>query len=179
MEVKLNKKIIVILSVLLSITIIMSIIGVSYAYFRTIVESLNVSSMRVTTTNLKITYTETKNIVGNEITPGWTDTKEFSIENTGTSTVTYNLLWRDVINTLINTQYLKYSVVGTGTDAFNTESPVTFPTNSSEVISNNISIDPDVIHNYTVTINYINDPEFDQSEDMEKTFAATIEIQSD
>lgn len=175
MEQKISKNSILTLLIVLLVTVLVAVIGVTYAYFQAEVTKTNVSSMLVEAADLSITYNETKNITTTNILPGWSDTKTFKVKNTGERTVEYNLLWTGVTNTLVNKSYLKYAVVGTGTNAFNTSSAVQFPSSDNSIASN-ISIGPNVEHSYTLTITYMNDPDFDQSDDIGKSFGAIIDI---
>lgn len=178
MEIKIDKKSRIVLIVVLIVTVIVSILGVTYAYFMVVINSGNTSSMLIRASKLEITYQESKNISGDGVEPGWSDTKVFTIKNTGTKILNYNLVFTDVINTLVYKNYLVYSLVGTGSGAYNTAGTLQFPSADQE-IGQGISIDPGVTHNYTMTINYINDEEFDQSDDMSKIFVATISIETD
>lgn len=177
MEQKLNKKSILTLLIVLIVTITIAVLGITYAYFQIIVNSVGTSSILIRATNLEITYNESKNVSGENIIPGWSDTKTFTITNTGEEAILYSLKWIDVTNTMVNKSYLTYTLVGTGTNAYNTVSPVMFPTND-EYIFNNLVVSPGVTQNYTLTVTYANDTSFDQSADMTKSFAGMLSIET-
>ena len=178
MEKKFNGGSVVLLSIVLVATLIVAVIGATYAYFRAQVMSVNVSSMVIKAANLKVTYTETQNINVSAITPGWTSTKTFTIANTGNGTVNYTISWSNVVNGLTNKQYLKYTLNYTGgangckvTTA--TQYPITNAT--PEICSGSIAAGA-TAQQYTLTMTYANDTSYDQSSDMNAVVTGTINV---
>ena len=53
---------------------------------------------------LKLVYTDSPQIVGSNIKPGWTVTKEVIVENTGTLDTEYNIIWQELTNEITNNE---------------------------------------------------------------------------
>lgn len=175
---KINRNTIILL-ISIFVTLSLVIIGVTYAYFSAIVlGNETASSMYVRGTNLEITYNETKNIESTDITPNWSSTKVFSVTNTGEEDTSYGIYWGNVVNTLVNKQYLVYTIVGTGNNAYTNNNEVQFPSTSGDYIATNIPIKSGETHNYVLTLKYINDVSYDQSDDMGTNFSASVEIET-
>ena len=90
----------------LVISFIIGIAGISYAYFRYQINPVNVSSLSIKTTNLVLEYSESLNILGENIVPGWTATKTFTVKNNGNAPTNYKISWTDVTNSFVNKGYL-------------------------------------------------------------------------
>ena len=115
-EVMKNKKTAVIIAV---ITLLSFVIGISYAYFTTIVIGNDTASSNITTSgSLKLTYNGTDFISLENAIPGSTDSMTFSVKNTGTLPVTtYSVNFSNVINTFSLKSELVYEIECTSSDA--------------------------------------------------------------
>lgn len=72
--------------VLIMLFMLVVFLGFSYAYFRVNIEDVEIENTISTTAGkMIIRYSESKNIIANNIIPGWSDTKYFSV--TGNNTV--------------------------------------------------------------------------------------------
>ena len=130
---------------------IISVAGVSYAFF-TIQVSGNeeASSITVTAANLKLTYTDGPGINIADIYPGWSTTKTFSVKNTGTATVYYDIKMYNVYSTFVRDD-LVYTL--TSTNSGGTKSKTLMPNNDG-LIKARIAINPNVTQTYTMTITF-------------------------
>ena len=78
-------------------------VGLTYAYFNIVVSGNNdATSINTSTGTLNITYNGGAQVVANNIYPGWTTTKTFTVENTGTLTAYYQISFIDLTNTILN-----------------------------------------------------------------------------
>ena len=144
--------------IILGVSILFIAIGISYAYF-----SLNVigndtaKNNKIVTGNLELTFTDTEEISLNNMFPGDSVTKTIKVTNTGTKEVAYNVGWTDYENGIINNELiiegtckrLNSSNTEEGTCDNISKKAIT----GSNVISN-ISIEPNVTHEYTLTITF-------------------------
>ena len=144
--------------IILGVSILFIAIGISFAYF-----SLNVigndtaKNNKIVTGNLELTFTDTEEISLNNMFPGDSVTKTIKVTNTGTKEVAYNVGWTDYENGIINNELiiegtckrLNSSNTEEGTCDNISKKAIT----GSNVISN-ISIEPNVTHEYTLTITF-------------------------
>ncbi|MEG2727015.1 MAG: TasA family protein [Bacilli bacterium] len=169
------KKMQVFLIIGITITLTLSIVGASYAYFKsTVIGNENASSINISAGSLKLTYTDSAYINVEKALPPWTATKTIYVQNTGTGAVSYNILWENITNTFINKEFLTYSI--TSNNGGGTLSKTVLPnTGNNIIILSNINIIPGVTHTYNITFNYENSST-DQSSDMEKVFSGKFKI---
>jgi len=106
----------------------------------------------------------------NNIAPGWSESYTFSVQNNTNGTVTYNLAFTDVVNTLVNQETLVFSL--TSTNGGGTLNQTQIPNTNGRVLSN-ITIPANTTQEYTITISYLN-ADFNQIEDLGRTFSITI-----
>ena len=160
-ENKLNKSNKIKVIVLTALLFLIAISGITYAYFSIqIVGNEEASSIRVTTANLKLIYTDTLVMSGDKIYPGWSETKTITVENAGNQTVEYGIIWRELLNEITNNE-----LVITATCTSNVEdntcegiSEIVIPTNltlsNNIVVKYGISIEVGETHTYTVTVTF-------------------------
>ena len=92
---KKNDKILLI--VFIAVFLLITAIGLSYAYYTAVIDNGEESSSIVSRSgNLELTYTDgVKQIIGADIYPGWQDTKTFTVKNTGNA---YSIKVTDITN---------------------------------------------------------------------------------
>ncbi len=132
-------------------------VGFSYAYFTATLVNKNVKEQVVTTGTLELTYNDEPEIVMNNIKPGATITKEVSVKNTGTLDASYNLVWQELVNEIIDDEMVIEATCtrlnsngveeGTCDDLLNT--PI-----KRVKIKENVFIEPSVTHKYNITISF-------------------------
>ena len=144
--------------IILGVSILFIAIGISYAYF-----SLNVigndtaKNNRIVTGNLELTFTDTSEITLNNMLPGDSVTKTIKVTNTGSKEVAYNVGWTNYENSIINNELI---IEGTckRLNSSNTEEGTCNNVSKKAItgsnIISNISIEPNVTHEYTLTITF-------------------------
>ena len=146
--------------------VLLTFIGVSLAYFLTSIEGEN-KRVTISTSDLRIIFTNGDAIEGTEIEPGWSVTKTFSVENKTKNEYKYNIVIEDLINTFKTTGYLQYKITSTD-GGYNMTSFEDVPKSSSALdtdLANNVVIPAKSKQNYTITIQYPNDENVNQSVD--------------
>ena len=128
----------------------------------------------VETGTLSIVYTNGQEIRGEDILPGWSETKTFTVENTGTVEATYNINWEKLTNTFVNKQDLVLTLTSTNGGGTLEETQISSSGNHIGILTN-ITIAPGVTQTYTMTITYKNQ-NYDQSSDMGKQLIGKIEV---
>lgn len=80
-------------------------LGISYAWFSTIIEgNENAKKQYVQTGDLRLTYTDTNTLSIDNAFPGDTYEKIVSVKNTGTANANYSLVWQELTNNIINNE---------------------------------------------------------------------------
>ena len=99
MEKKSKKSVIIGITILLLVTLIL--LGLTYAYYRTrIVGNEEEKSISVTSKKLEVTYSDDKAVIeASDIEPGYTATKTFTVENTGSEPTNFGIVLDNVENT--------------------------------------------------------------------------------
>ena len=165
-------------TILVVASLLVVVLSVTLAYFtaQIIGEGKNIS---VTSTDLKIVFTDTDgNIEGNGITPGWSNSKTFTVKNEANGTYKYDIIIKDLVNTFKTYKYLQYKITSTD-GGYNMTDYSYLPkasTKEAVALAYEISIDKGKTHTYTVEINYVNDEYVDQSDDMGQSLSGTIYI---
>ena len=89
------------LIIIIVIAVIVAIAGFSYAYYgSSIFLATDLPQTVVKSPYLNLNYSETNSIVINEVLPGQQVIKKFSVTNTGTGNITYQIFLTDVYNEL-------------------------------------------------------------------------------
>ena len=166
---------------------ILGVIGFSYAFFNTGVSGEG-KYITLNTAELKLRYTDDVTMSLNNAIPGDKIERVFTVENIGTKTVSYNIVWKDLINTINNydlhldmkcksyKNYGKSNQEEYGTcDSFYKAVPTT-ETSISKDIRRDIEIEVGVTQVYNVTITFLNRP-YDQSENLNKSFNGKIDLE--
>ena len=146
--------------------VLLTFVGVSLAYFLTTIEG-DRKNITINTADLRVIFTNGDAIEGTEIEPGWSVTKTFSVENKTKNEYKYNIVIEDLVNTFKTTGYLQYQITSTdggyNMDDFKDVPKSLNPTNTG--LAFNITIPSKSTQNYTITIQYSNDENVDQSKD--------------
>ena len=168
-----------ILLFIMSIALI-TIIGVSYAYFTTAIVNNEVKDQVVTTGTLSLRYVDGSEIVMQNIKPGATITKTVYVANTGTLDAVYNLIWQELTNEITNDEML---IEGTCTRINSTTEEVdgtcegiTSTAIVSNTIKGKVTIEPNTIHKYDLTITF-EETSADQNYNQGKKFSGVLGIE--
>ena len=159
--------------------VLISLIGISLAYFATQIVGKE-KDISVNTKDLRIIFNNGDAITGENVVAedNWSMTKTFSVENKSNSTYKYNIVIKDLINTFKTTGYLQYKITSTD-GGYNMTSFEDVPKRSTitdTVLAYSVSIDEGTTQNYTITIQYPNDANIDQSDDMGATLSGKLYI---
>ena len=162
-------------AVVLALLVLLNIGGLAYAFFTaTVIGNDTAKGDVVETGTLSIVYTNGQELRGENVLPGWSETKTFTVENTGTVEATYNINWENITNTFVNKTDLVYTL--TSTNSGGTLSETQIPNSGEHIgILSNIKIQPGVTQTYTLTVTYKN-RDADQSSDMGKSLIGKIEV---
>ena len=135
------------------------IIGISYAYFELSVSGNdNSKNMAVTAGTLELTFNDKDSVITlNNAKPGDYYTKTITVKNTGTLSSSYNLVWQELTNEIINDE-LVIEATCKQLNASNTEEGTCNPLSETPVSSNTIlkkvSISPSYTHEYTIKVTF-------------------------
>ena len=165
-------------TILVVASLLVVVLSVTLAYFtaQIIGEGKNIS---VSSADLKIVFTDTDgNIEGNGITPGWSNSKTFTVKNESNGTYKYDIIIKDLVNTFKTYKYLEYKITSTD-GGYNMTDYSYLPKASTKedvALAYEVSIDKGKTHTYTIEIKYVNDEYVDQSIDMGQSLSGTIYI---
>ena len=165
-------------TILVVASLLVVVLSVTLAYFtaQIIGEGKNIS---VSSADLKIVFTDTDgNIEGNDITPGWSNSKTFTVKNESNGTYKYDIIIKDLVNTFKTYKYLQYKIASTD-GGYNMTDYSYLPKASIKedvTLAYEVSIDKGKTHTYTIEIKYANDESVDQSIDMGQSLSGTIYI---
>ena len=165
-------------TILVVASLLVVVFSVTLAYFtaQIIGEGKNIS---VSSADLKIVFTDTDgNIEGSNITPGWSNSKTFTVKNESNGTYKYDIIIKDLVNTFKTYKYLQYKITSTD-GGYNMTDYSYLPKSSTKedvALAYEVSIDKGKTHTYTIEIKYVNDESVDQSIDMGQSLSGTIYI---
>ena len=165
-------------TILVVASLLVVVLSVTLAYFtaQIIGKGKNIS---VSSADLKIVFTDTDgNIEGNGITPGWSNSKTFTVKNESNGTYKYDIIIKDLVNTFKTYKYLQYKITSTD-GGYNMTDYSYLPKSSTKedvALAYEVSIDKGKTHTYTIEIKYVNDESVDQSIDMGQSLSGTIYI---
>ncbi len=191
-----NKKQKIIVSVVGITIVLLTLLGLTYAYFLTRIQgNTNDKSISVTTANLILEYADVNDelITDSAVEPGKSWTKTFVATNKGNATVTYGVALENIVNTIERKDDLVYTldckqysktgfsidktnktVTGTISGTCNSVTTETiFPSIGTIIVQNEIADDKAQV--YTLLVTY-KDTGTDQSVDMNKTFSAKANL---
>ncbi len=164
----------------LCVSILLVGVGVSLAYFGIkIIGNDTAKGNKVVTGNLELTFTDTNEITFNDAFPGDSFTKTISVKNTGTKDVSYSLVWTELTNEITKDELvieatckrLNSSNTEEGTCESISQTPI-----KSMKIKKNISIEPNITHEYTVKVTFI-DTGASQNYNKNKSFSGKLGIE--
>ena len=163
---------------LVIVSLLVVVLSVSLAYFTAQIIGKG-KDVSVTSANLQIVFTDSDgNIEGSNITPGWSNSKTFTIKNDTKTEYKYNIVIKDLLNTFVTEGYLQYKITSTN-GGYNMTEFKDVPKSSAPkdtILAYSVSIPVGLTQSYTIEFKYVNDESVDQSEDMGKTLSGTLFI---
>ena len=165
-------------TILVVASLLVVVLSVTLAYFTAQIIGKG-KDISVSSADLKIVFTDTDgNIEGNDITPGWSNSKTFTVKNESNGTYKYDIIMKDLVNTFKTYKYLQYKITSTD-GGYNMTDYSYLPKSSTKedvALAYEVSIDKGKTHTYTIEIKYVNDEYVDQSIDMGQSLSGTIYI---
>ncbi len=165
-------------TILVVASLLVIVLSVTLAYFTAQIIGKG-KDVLVTSADLKIVFTDTDgNIEGSNITPGWSNSKTFTVKNESNGTYKYDIIIKDLVNTFKTYKYLQYKITSTD-GGYNMTDYSYLPKSSTKedvALAYEVSIDKGKTHTYTIEIKYANDESVDQSIDMGQSLSGTIYI---
>ena len=138
--------------------LVVTVLGVSYAWFNAKIENLNSKVSTVTTGSLKIKYVDGEEISLSNMIPGNYVTKEFSVSNVGDEAVSFNLELETIENTVLKNEL----VISASCTRLNGETiegtcnNINEKSISSSFLSRNITIEPNITYKYEIKLLFKN-----------------------
>ena len=154
--------------------LVLSLVTVaSYAYFRGTVDGDTPQDMVITTGHMNVTYVDGDTIgTKDNMIPGESVSKFFSVKNTGDVMAAYNIYLTEVANEFVNTDELVYELISEdGTNIAQTECPT-----DVTMIASDVPIEVGATHNYELKITFLN-TEYNQNENQGTAFNAKISLE--
>ena len=165
-------------TILVVASLLVVVLSVTLAYFTAQIIGKG-KDVSVSSADLKIVFTDTDgNIEGSNITPGWSNSKTFTVKNESNGTYKYDIIIKDLVNTFKTYKYLQYKITSTD-GGYNMTDYSYLPKSSTKedvALAYEVSIDKGKTHTYTIEIKYVNDEAVDQSIDMGQSLSGTIYI---
>lgn len=154
-------------------------VSTSYGYFSSTIRNDSVKDQVVTTGTLSLRYVDGAEINMQNITPGATVTKTVYVANTGTLNATYNLVWQELVNEITNDEMLIEGICtrldGISESVSGTCNNISSTPISSNVIKSAVSIEPNIIHKYDLTITF-KEANASQNYNQSKKFSGVIGV---
>ena len=167
--------------------ILLSIFSYTYAFFSLQIEGTG-KDIVMSTGDLRLEYKDETELKFENAVPGDTISKVITVKNIGTKNVSYSLYWGNLINTIDNyelhvtldcksyTNYGEETQTESGTCENIYRAVPISDTVTTGNIKGNISIDPNITHEYTVTVKFDN-KNYPQNGNMNRTFTGKIGIE--
>ncbi len=165
---------------ILIISVLILLIGVSFAYFSLEITGNDTAKYNtITTGDLKLTFTDTNVLTLDNALPGDSATKTISVKNTGTIDTSYNIVWQELTNTITNDE-LVIEATCKRLNTSNTEEGTCESISQKVVSSNklklNIPIEAGITHEYTLKLTFI-DTGSTQNYNKNKSFNGKIGLE--
>ena len=155
--------------------------GLSYAFFSSTIQGNDkAETLSVSTTELKLKFTDGKYVELIEAMPGSSVTKTFSVENTGTETGYYKINWQEFNNKIDNDELqVEFTCKSyKGSTESGTCSNLTREAAYNKDLKNNIEIASGIRHEYTLKLTFM-DTNQNQNENQGKSFSGVLRVEGD
>lgn len=172
----------VLLTILSVATLLVALVGATFAYFTArVTDGDKGSSIIIQTATLSIIYHDGNNLTASGIIPGWSDIKSIEIENPTNYAAVYTLRWKPgMFNDLATKDELVYSVNCTGEGApdpiVNAVLPGSNPATTDVVDIYSMQRIPGLTtHTCTLTFEF-KEMNSEQNYNQSRTFYGTLEL---
>ncbi len=176
---------------ILVVCIMLTIIGVTYSFIAPLISGVETeSTISFNSGMIKITYNGSNVITGENIIPGWSETKEFTVVGSNNTSITDEDIMDYQIKLVVEENTfsdgaIRFELTGSSSNELDTLSPLfgKVPTGTGEVLlgtarfNQDDSIKNDVTHSYSLLIGFPNDENKSQNEDMNKSFKGYVVVE--
>ena len=155
--------------------------GLTYAFFSLTTTGNDIAeTVNVTTTELKLNFTDGKYIELKEAMPGDYITKTFSVENNGTETGYYKINWQEFNNKIDNDELqVEFTCKSyKGSTESGTCSSLTREAAYNRDLKSNIEIASGIRHEYTLKLTFM-DTNQNQNDNQGKSFSGVLRVEGD
>ena len=155
--------------------------GLTYAFFSLTTTGNDIAeTINITTTELKLNFTDGKYIELKEAMPGDSITKTFSVENTGTETGYYKINWQEFNNKIDNDELqVEFTCKSyKGSTESGTCSNLTREAAYNRDLKSNIEIASGIRHEYTLKLTFM-DTNQNQNDNQGKSFSGVLRVEGD
>ena len=156
-------------------------VAASYAYFQSnVTGNVNAKSNVVKSGKMELNFKDGEEINCKDIFPGWVGLKRFTVTNTGTFSLKYDINFNNLTNTFVNKQDLIYNLVSTSSDKninLQNVSDTVLPDTGNNINIAQYEIKPNEVHSFILEIKYLN-RNYNQNSDMGKTLIGKLEVVS-
>lgn len=179
----------VFLTIIAIATLLVAVIGATFAYFSVIITGNDTATSTVIrTANIKITYTAGDSINLENVEPGVNGDMTFTVANDGDRALEYKVKWTNVTNTFPSTidgvagnnDELTYTVNAvSGADSIATLAATAAPTADGYINLNSgnpITIAAGATHSYTIHMEFV-ETSSEQNYNQGRTFSAAVEVE--
>jgi len=171
-----ENKNVVFLTVIAIATLLTAVVGTTFAYFTaTVTGNTTATATTVSTATIGVTYSDGDTVTGTNIVPGWSKTKDISVNNTSGSTLYYTIKWTAVTNNFTTPADLVYTLTKTSTNGTNV-TETACPTADGNMISN-VTIAAGETQSYTLALSY-KDSGVSQNADQGKSFSSKLQVEA-
>ena len=168
-----NKKLLI--PVIASLVTVLVLSGVSYAYYSAKIKENNRTETVIKSNELNLIFTGTNEITANNMIPGDSFTKTFTVENTSNRTVDFNIYLQNITNEFNDD--LVYSL-NDDTGSVVGETPLPVTNQNKSYLKTKLDIDSNTTKTYTLTVTFKNTDE-PQNDYQGKTFKGTLGIDTE
>ena len=155
--------------------------GLTYAFFSQTITGNDVAeTINVTTTELKLNFTDGKYIELKEAMPGDFVTKTFNVENIGTETGYYKINWQEFNNKIDNDELqVEFTCKSyKGSTESGICSNLTREAAYNRDLKSNIEIASGIRHEYTLKLTFM-DTNQNQNDNQGKSFSGVLRVEGD
>lgn len=163
-----------ILICIIIILLLLFFIGISCSWYNKAVEE-HTKTIKADTGNKQLEIYDPMNVDYGKLTPGWTDSKTFSVQNIGNTSLTYAIIWKEITNNYTRPADITLTINSTNDGGKITNIPLPSTGNNINIISD-ITIGPKVVQEYTLTFNYKVLDNTLQKIDSNKSFTGIITV---
>ena len=161
--------------VVASMITVLILSGASYAYYSAKIKENNKTETIIKSNELNLIFTGTNEINANNMIPGDSFTKTFTVENTSNRTVDFNIYLQNITNEF-NDDLVYVLKDETGSVVGETPLPVT--NQNKSYLKTKLDIESNTTKTYTLTVTFKNTDE-PQNDYQGKTFKGTLGIDTE